>query len=69
MTLDARDAQPMSVADRKAEIAALFAAAYVRLLARRNGLALDGDGEPSCAAVDGGERRGRLAPTTRKEVS
>ncbi len=60
--------EAMKPSDRKTEIAALLAIAFVRLLARRNGLAMTSRGEPSCTTVDGRERRGRLAPTTRREV-
>jgi len=62
-----RDPQQMSPAERKAEITALLATAYVRRLARRNGLELPRGSEPDALAVDGGERRGAPAPAARKE--
>ena len=67
MTPSDRDQQQMSAAERKAEIAALLAVAYVRRLARQNGLELSRGSEPDALAVDGGERHWALAPETRKE--
>lgn len=62
------DPPAMSPAERKAEVAALLGAAYLRLLASRNGLESTPQGEPSCARVDRRERHGASgAAPTREE--
>lgn len=67
MTFTERDPQSMSPAERKVELAALLAAGYVRLLATRNGLALDRLDERACPPVDERVRRGALAATSASE--
>lgn len=62
------DPQQMSGAERKFEVARILAVAYLRRLARRNDLALPRGSEPSCAAVDGGERRRAASRATGCEV-
>ncbi len=52
------DPTAMAPTERKAELAALLAAAYLRLLASRNDLESSPQGEPSCARVDRRERHG-----------
>ena len=69
MTESFRDPQPMSATDRKAEIVTLLATAYVRRLARRNGLDVGRESEPDALAVDGDERHGAAAPSARTEVA
>jgi len=70
MTQHFRDAQQLSAVERKAELSALFAMAFLRLRARNPCLALDRLSEPSCAPVDAPEKhRASTAPSIRTEAA
>ena len=66
--MTSRDPQQMSGAERKAELAELLAAAYLRSLPRRNRLDSLPVSEPSCPTVDADETRFAYAPAPDEET-
>ena len=67
--MTSRDPQQMSGAERKAELAELLAAAYLRSLPRRNRLDSSPRSEPSCPAVDADETRFAFGPAPDEETA
>lgn len=66
--MSARDPSSMRPEERRREIGELFAAVYLRLLARRNEVDRVAESEPHGAVVDDDERQWAFAPSTETET-